>query len=85
MNKLLTGLKSLYKSALKNALTNPKTTTAGVAAVLTGIELAKLGGTENIAAGLVSVLGGLALVLANDPTKDDNDQKPTDNVDSPGN
>lgn len=85
MKQLLGALKGLYKSAIKNAIENPKTTTAGVAAVITGIELAKLGGTENISAGFVSVLGGLALVLANDPSKDNNDKAPDDNSDSPGN
>ena len=72
MKKLLAILKFIGKSALKNAMANPRTTTAGIGAVISGVEI--LAKTNDAALGITTLVGGLALVLADDPNKESNDK-----------
>jgi hypothetical protein len=76
MKKLLAILKFLGKSALKNAMSNPRTTTAGVAAIISGVEILNLPNakTDDIALGVTTLVGGIAFVLADDPNKKPNDE-----------
>ena len=62
---------TLAKTAAINAIKNPKTTAAGVAAIGAGISA--LSGEpksiDAVAGGFIGVLTGLGLVLADDPDK----------------
>lgn len=62
----------LAKTAAINAIKNPKTTAAGVAAIGAGVTALSNDpkSVETITGGIVGMLTGLGLVLADDPSKD---------------
>lgn len=71
------GLAAIGKTALTNAIKNPRTTTAGVAGVIGAIGAIKQGGgADAITGSVIGLLGSVALILADDPSKDSNDTPP---------
>lgn len=75
------GLLQIGKTAATNAINNPQTTIVGVTGIIGSVSA--LTGTvrtpEVISGAVVGLLGSVALVLADDPKKDNiNDEKPTD-------
>lgn len=81
MKKLVNILKFIGKSALKNAMASPRTTAAGIGAIITGTEILSLhsGKTDDIALGVTTLVSGIALVLSNDPDKESNDKNTINN------
>ena len=76
MQEFINAVKALFTSALKNASVNPKTTMMGIIGIINGARILATpeSTAEDIAMGITSMLGGITLVLANDPKKE-NDQK----------
>ena len=76
-------LKTIGKTAAKNAIADPRTTIAGVTGIIGGVSVLTSPTRDgtSISAGIIGILGGISLVLADDPKstdKDiDNEQKPT--------
>ncbi len=71
LKKLGLTLLKLGKTAAINAINNPKTTISGIGAVTAGVG-AIAGGpitAGNIGGALVGIIGGIGLVLADDPAK----------------
>lgn len=85
MKKLLkalgAGLLKLATSAARNAIASPKTTLGGVAAISTGVGALTSGPLTvgNVGGAVVAIIGGVGLVLADDPKKVENDQKSANN------
>jgi len=81
--KFGSALKGIGMTAAKNAIANPQTTIAGVTALIGGVSA--LTGPDrtgtSISGGIIGILGGISLVLADDPkpsnTSVNNEQKPT--------
>jgi len=67
--KLGSALKGIGMTAAKNAIANPQTTIAGVTALIGGVSaLTSPDRTgTSISGGIIGLLGGISLVLADDP------------------
>lgn len=82
--KFGSALKGIGVTAAKNAIANPQTTIAGVTALIGGVSaLTSPDRTgTSISGGIIGILGGISLVLADDPATANkeitDDKKPTD-------
>ncbi len=66
-----TMLFKLLTTAINNAINNPRTTTAGIIAIGAGVTALSNGPltSGDVATAIVSIIGGVGAILADDPTK----------------
>ena len=84
MTKLMEYLAGAFRTAIRNARQNPKTTIAGATSLATGITLLQTQPltADIMAAGIAAVLVGIGGLLADDNTTKPNDTPTTNNENS---